>query len=66
MAQPIPISDIERYMRGLYLSEAAARTAPSREFQQFWNTIAGSYRFLLDRENRRAAEQAVKNPDAPA
>jgi hypothetical protein len=66
MAQPIPINDIERYTRGLYLCEAEARVAGSREFQQLWNTVAGSYRFLLDRENRSAAEQAVKNPDAPA
>lgn len=56
MVQPV-LTSIERYTRALADCENKAAVACSEEIQQLWVTIASSYRFLLDRENRIEAEE---------
>jgi hypothetical protein len=54
------LTPTERYRRGVEECTAKANLAPFPEAAQIWTTIAASWRFLLQREERLAAEQAER------
>lgn len=52
------MTDIERYRAGVSQAARLAGEAASNEIRELWLTIGGSYRFLLNREERIAREAA--------
>ena len=51
-------TDRERFARAAEQFDARARvTTEPPEIRQLWATIAGSYRFLFEREDRLEAEE---------
>jgi len=50
-------STSEAYLRQLEKCLAHADSAPTSEVSELWLTLAASYRFLVDREDRLARER---------
>ena len=46
----------DEYIRQLHECSAHAATAATTEISAIWETIAGSYRFLIEREDRLARQ----------
>jgi len=46
----------DEYVRHLHECSAYAANAHSSEISALWTSIAGSYRFLIEREDRLARE----------
>ena len=47
---------IEDYRRRVHACMANAELSPNQEIRELWQTIAGSYRFLLARQERIEAQ----------
>ena len=54
------LTPIQRYRRGFEECSARAELAPFPEAYRVWSTIAASWRFLLQREERLATEEAER------
>jgi hypothetical protein len=46
----------EDYRRHMHLCMEKAELSPSAEIHELWHTMASSYRFLLEREQRIEAQ----------
>jgi len=51
------LTNIDRYRRAVDECRVKSRLAMTPEIAQLWITLASSYTFLLDREERLVAEQ---------
>jgi hypothetical protein len=52
-------TDRERYMNAILVCMSKAQCAGSAEIRSLWMTIASSYDYLLQREERLEAERAL-------
>ncbi len=56
---------IEEYRRRMDACTANAERSPNEEIQELWQTIACSYRFLLQREELIEAQNARRDGRLP-